>query len=136
MRPYRGIAAGLAALTLMNGCTAMRELPRSEYASLPERRDVVVNTRDGKHVEFDSAHFGPDTLIGYHRREDETEFADYEGRPIPLDDVTKISAKRVDWRRTGALIALAVGAGIAVLVNQHSSKSTGGSSDPVKPPPD
>jgi hypothetical protein len=108
-------AVVLAAWVTANGCTAMRELPRADYAARPERKGVRVETREGLVYEFDSATFDPDSLTGYRLR------ADLEGPVdelatfrIALDDIAKLRTRSVDWVRTG-LVGGAVLAGIIAI---------------------
>ena len=93
------------------GCTTLRELPREQYASAQERKRVEVDTQDGQHHEFEFARFGSDTLTGYVRRDTEGPVEEYTTVTIPLDTVSRLAARRVDWYRTG-LIGGAVLAGV------------------------
>lgn len=93
------------------GCTTLREIPPESYARVEERKHVAVETRDGQRHEFDFARFSGDSLTGYTRREMEGEFDEFTTMAIPLEAVSKLSARRVDWYRTG-LVGGAVIAGV------------------------
>jgi hypothetical protein len=103
---------------MAGGCTSLRELPRESYAAQTERKHVAVTTKDGQQQEFEYAHFGPDTLIGYKHLDVEGAAEEYTAVPVPLDEVVKLSARRIDWYRTGlvggAAIAIVVAAGLSL----------------------
>ena len=122
----------LAAFSWMatSSCTALREIPRAEYAAQGERRHVVVDTREGQHYDFEYARFGSDTLIGYRRRDTEGAFEEYDTLPIALEAVDKLSARRVDWYRTGLIGGGALAAVIGVALAKRGSSG----SSPVTPP--
>ena len=145
---------GLVVLVLLaaNGCTAMREVPRSEYAAQEERRDVVVETVDGERVEFESIKVQGDTLTGWREKKD-TELPppakDPDGNLIPeppplpeerqvmLDRVAKLSMKQVSWKKTSLVFAPMV-AGLIVYALTRSSSEEPGPGDPgneIPPPP-
>src|SRR5215813_9551523 len=85
------------------GCTALRELPRDQYAVKNERQNVRVDTQEGLHYEFESVRFAPDTLFGEHRKDSEGQFDEFDELAIPLDRVSRISTRHVDWYRTGLI---------------------------------
>ena len=145
---------GLVALMLLaaNGCTALRALPPSEYASQDERRDVVMETVDGERVEFQSIRVQGDTLTGWREKKD-TEIPppakDQDGNLIPeppplpeerqvmLDRVAKLSVKQVSWKRTTLLFAPVV-AGLIVYALTRSGGDEPGPGDggnEIPPPP-
>jgi hypothetical protein len=99
------------------GCTTLREIPRSQYAARPERRDVRVVTTEGLRFEFDYALIRADSLVGYRRRDVEGAFDEYAVLGVPLDEVRSLSARVVDWYRTGliggGLIVAGITAGLA-----------------------
>lgn len=119
MRGSRGLrAAVLVAWVTASGCSTMRELPRSDYAAVPERKGVRVETREGLVYEFDSATFDPDSLTGYRVR------TDLEGPvdqvvmiKVALDDIAGLRTRRVSWVRTGlvggAILAAVLAIGLA-----------------------
>ena len=146
---------GLVVLLLLaaNGCTAMREVPRSEYAAQEDRRDVVVETVDGERVEFESIKVQGDTLTGWRERKDEElppPAKDEDGKLIPepppplpeerqvmLDRVAKLSMKQVSWKKTSLVFAPMV-AGLIVYALTRSSSEEPGPQDPgndIPPPP-
>jgi hypothetical protein len=125
----RGIASlvGLAAA----GCTALRDIPRDQFGTRDERKDVRVETRDGLVYEFDYVRVHADSLVGYRRSDLEGSVEDFVTVPMPLDDVTRMSARGVDWKRTsligGGALAAVVAAGLAVGTHgTNGSSSSGG----------
>ena len=122
-RSLRLAAAALWAGT--SGCTTLREIPRAEYAAREERRHVAVDTGEGLHYEFDYARFESDTLVGYRRRETKGAFEEYERLPIALESVTRLSARRVDWYRTGLIGGGALAAVIGVALARRGGSGTG-----------
>ena len=78
----------LAAFLAGSGCTALRELPRSEYASKPQRNHVRVETVDGLVYEFDYIQVAGDSLTGFREREQENStIAEFGALSIPFDQV-------------------------------------------------
>ncbi|MFI5370055.1 MAG: hypothetical protein ACHQ52_00760 [Candidatus Eisenbacteria bacterium] len=134
MRPHPAFATALAALMLIEGCSVLTELPREGLADQPEQRDVVVEMRSGEKREFDSARFGPDSLWGFRRSEDSGDVPELSTTALPMDSVTRVSVRHLDWYRTGLGAAAVVGAGVALALSQRKS-STGGEGTPEKPPP-
>jgi hypothetical protein len=109
----------------------MRELPRSDYAALPERKGVRVETREGLVYEFDSATFDPDSLTGYRlRTEVEGPVDEVAMVKVALDDIVGLRTRRVDWVRTG-LVGGAILAG--VLAIGLAQASANGSTDSGEP---
>lgn len=131
MIPAHRIHRALAALLCLfaTGCTALREIPRSEYAGRPERRNVAVDTQDGLHYEFDLVRVSGDSLVGYRRRDIQTAFEEFDSLPIPLESIAKFSSRRVDWYRTGMI----GGAALAAIVTAALARR--GSSAPPEPDP-
>ena len=117
---------GLAAA----GCTALRDIPRDQFGARAERKDVRVVTRDGLVYEFDFVRLHADSLVGYHRRDAEGAFDEFATVPLPLDDVTRMSARGVDWRRTGVIggsaLAAVVAAGLTVGTHGSGGRSSSG----------
>ena len=139
MRLNRGLRVVVCGLWVAgSGCTALREIPRGTYAALPERDHVRVETRDGLIYEFDYAQFGPDSLMGFRRRDVETPADEYAALGLPLDQVTRLSARGIDWTRTGL-----VGGGVLLVVlvaafsnnNKNQGGSGGNSGGGTRPPP-
>ena len=60
----------LAAWLLVNGCTTMREIPRTDYGQIPAGRNVRVETKDGLVYDFDYATVSGDSLSGVRVRND------------------------------------------------------------------
>ncbi len=135
-------AAAIAALTAWcaaSGCTTLQEIPRTEYTALNERREVRVLTRDSLSYEFDYALIRGDTLTGYRRQdqEDQGPVPVYSSFAMPLGNVEKLSARRLDWYRTGLVGGLGVlvvaGAGLAknAISDRGANTSGGGPGDRV-----
>ena len=125
------VCAGLAA----TGCATLRVLPRSEYAARPERKGVVVDTRDSLHYRFDYATFGPDTLIGYRLRDAEGALEEYQSVAIPLETVDRMRVRRTNWLRTGLIGGGVLAAAATVLVAGGAETPAPVDSGPVLPPP-
>lgn len=115
-------AASIAVLTAWcaaSGCTALQEIPRTEYTSLNERHSVRVLTRDSLSYEFDYATITRDSLVGFRRNDAENSgpVPEYSSLSMPLDNIERLSARKVDWYRTGLIGGLGVlavaGAGLA-----------------------
>jgi len=138
MTIHRGLRVAACVLWLSgSGCTSLREIPRGEYAAVPQREHVRVVTREGLLYEFDYAKFAADSVVGFKRRDVESRFEEYAILGLPLDQVARIATRQVDWARTGL-----VGGGVllAVLVAAYTAnqqKGGGGSSGGgvIRPPP-
>ena len=132
----RARAAALLATLLTGGCTSLRQVPPADMMAGTERRDVRVETVDGRSFQFDVVKFGADSLTGYRRRETTSDFAEYDSQPVAFGEVHRISARRTDWYRTG-LVALGVAVGAVVVAFTQSDSGDDGAGDggPVKPPP-
>jgi hypothetical protein len=114
MRPstIARIGAALLLAPLGSGCTALRELPREQYAAKPERRHLVIETRNGERHRLDRARFSADSLVGFRRRDAQP---DSVALRLALDDVARLSAHQVDWYRSG-LVGGVVMAGVLAAV--------------------
>jgi hypothetical protein len=118
------------------GCSSLKEIPRADYLARSDRRDVRVVTRDGLEYEFDYAHVQADSLVGYRSRDVEGAFEDFAVLHIPFEDITRLSARRVDWRRTllvgGGVVVTGVAAGLATAAASNTSKrESGGGKTPI-----
>lgn len=130
----RGRMLATLACLLAGGCSTLHELPRSEYAARPERKGVVVETREGLHYKFDLATFGPDTLVGQHMRDTEGAFEEYSVVAIPLETVARMQVMRTNWIRTG-VIAGGVAVAAITAVAARTKATTPPDTGPVLPPP-
>jgi hypothetical protein len=134
---FRWLRAALAAAWLVGpGCTSLREIPRSQYAAEQDRRDVHLTTREGLAYEFDYVHVDGDTLTGFKRRDIEGPIDEYASLRIALDDVARLEARGVDWKRTtivGGSIAVVVAAAGLAVANKNSGSGNEGSGG-GKPP--
>ncbi len=130
------LAAALLCLAAA-GCTSLREIPRSDYAGRPDRRDVRVTTRDGLEYEFDYAHVDGDSLVGYRSRDVEGRFEDFAVLRIPFEDIANLQARAVDWRRTaligGGVIAGGVAVGLASKAGDKKGNTSSGGGKPIEP---
>ncbi|HTM57609.1 MAG TPA: hypothetical protein VL123_04265 [Candidatus Udaeobacter sp.] len=120
-----------AVMTLAaTGCTALRDIPRDQFGARPERKNVHIETRDGLVYEFDYVRLQGDSLVGFRRRDVEASVDEFATVPMPLEDVTHMSARGVDWRRTGLVgggaLAAVLAAGIAAGSRGSSNTPTSG----------
>jgi hypothetical protein len=107
-----------------SGCTALREIPRSDYASRAQNRPIRVLTRDGLSYELDAAKVEADTLVGYRRRDVQGPIDEFDTVRLPLAEVATISARRIDWYRTGLIGGLSMAAIIAVGISLRGTNAT------------
>ena len=122
MRASGGMRVMLVlAWTVGSGCTALREIPREEYVSRVSRRPVRVETREGLHYELDSARIEADTLVGFRRRDVEGPIEEFDTLRLPLSEVATISARSIDWYRTGLIGGLSLAAVVAAGLSRHGS---------------
>ena len=117
------------------GCTSLREIPRGAYGVLAERKDVRLETREGLKYEFDFIRIEGDTLVGLRRRDVEGPIDEFGTVRLALDDVRRLEARRVDWRRTGIVAAgsaaVIVAAGVVKNQRDKGGSSSGGGKVPV-----
>lgn len=122
--------AGVALLVAAQGCTSLREIPRSDYTRLPERRHVRVETVEGLRYEFDFARFSADSLKGFRRLDLEGPVDTYAEVGLDLAELSKLSMRRVDWYRTGLIgggvLAAVVAAGLATASASSDENTSGG----------
>lgn len=150
MKAGRTSRALMALLTLFaTGCTAMKELPRTEYAAQPDRRDVVIESQSGEKMEFESIQVRGDTLTGWtekkQKEEEEaprsedgtlpTQPPSFEERQIMLDRVAKMSVKQVSWRRTGLIGGVLLAGTITYLLTRSGDDNAAPPGGGGKPPP-
>ena len=128
----------LAAWLLVNGCTTMREIPRTDYGQIPAGRNVRVETKDGLVYDFDYATVSGDSLSGVRVRNDiEGAVDEAVTFQIALDDIQQLTTRRFDWYRTGlvsgsVVAAVLVGA-LGAKRNSDSGSSSGGGGKPWDP---
>jgi hypothetical protein len=129
---------GLVLLTCIagSGCTTLREIPSTEYTARVQERPVRVVTREGLSYQLDEARVEGDTLIGYRRRDVEGPIDEFDSLRLPLDQVASISARRIDWYRTGLVGTLSVAAIVVAGLSRHGSNGGTPSPIPCSPKPD
>jgi hypothetical protein len=115
MRRSRTLSGSILGLWLAaSSCTSLREIPRADYNSVPERKGVRVETREGLVYDFDYAAFTGDSLTGYRHRSDVEGPVDQEATfRIALEDIDHLTTRKLDWYRTG-LVGGTVLAGVLV----------------------
>ena len=123
-RRIAGIVMLLAAAASA-GCTTLREIPRSEYASRPERKALRVWTNEGLEYEFDYATVANDTLTGYRQRDTEGALEQVAVLQFALPDIQRLSSRGLDWYRTGL-----IGGGLLAGVIAAGLSQSGKGSDP------
>jgi hypothetical protein len=127
MKVHRGWrVVMLVAWVAGSGCTALREIPRSDYVARAQDRPIRVVTSEGLSYELDEAKIAADTLVGYRRRDVQGPIDEFDTLRLPLDQVAMISARRIDWYRTGVIGALSMAAIVAVAVATSRHQSGGG----------
>ena len=131
MKATRAVRIAASVLLLLaNGCTSLREIPRSDYAARPERKDVRVHTRDGLVYEFDYARVHDDSLTGFRRRDVEGRFDEYASQGMALDDIDKLSSRSIDWYRTGLIgggvLAVVIVGGLNAVGRNNGGEPTSG----------
>ena len=105
--------------------SALREVPRGDYAARPERQHVRIDTTEGLHYEFDYVRVEHDTLTGFKERDVEGALAEISTVRVPLDDVRALSTRQTDWYKTGLAGGIVVAAVIAAVI----TTSGGGTKD-------
>ena len=113
----------LLAWSMGMGCTALREIPRADYVEHAQDRPIRVVTHEGLSYELDGGKIEADTLVGYRRRDVEGPIDEFDTLRLPLDEVATISARRIDWYRTGLVGGLSMAAIVAVAIGRHASNS-------------
>jgi hypothetical protein len=133
---FRARALACALCLPAAGCTSLKEIPPSQYASEPEREHVRMLTRDSLEYEFDYISVDEDSLTGYRRQEVKGPVEQYSSVKVPLGDVMKLSARRLDWYRTGLIggtvITALVVKGLASANDSGEGDTSGGGGE--RPP--
>ena len=113
----------------------LQEIPRQEYTARPERKGTRVETVDGLVYEFDWASCTGDTLVGYRNHsEAEGPLDQVSVVRVPFADVQRLTARQLDWRRTG-LVSGAVVASVVAVGLRTSAKPAVDSGNPYNKPP-
>ena len=118
--------SGVLACLALAGCTSLREIPRSEYAAQAERKHVRLITREGLVYEFDYVTVNGDSLTGFRRRDSAGPVEDYASMQVPLEEVQKLSARSIDWYRTGLIGGGALAALVVKGLSDANASSDGG----------
>jgi hypothetical protein len=135
MRLNRGLRVALCGMWLAaSGCTSLREIPRSSFASRAQRDHVRVETSEGLVYEFDYARFAADSVVGFRRRDVESRVDEYDALGLPLDQVKRLSARGTDWRRTGLVGGGVLAAVIVAAFRIVNNNSPDGGTSPGIPP--
>ncbi len=136
MRPSRGWGA-LVLLAWLGGwsCTVLSEIPPAQYTERVHDRPVRVVTREGLSYQLDEARVEGDTLVGFRRRDVEGPVDEFDTLKLPLDEVATISARRVDWFRTGLVGSVLLAAVIAAGLSRHNASGGEGTPVPCSPKP-
>jgi hypothetical protein len=113
----------VSALAVASGCSSLAQVPRGEFASVAERRSVLVRTSDGEQFSFDRALISADSLTGIGYQQHTVILPD--GQPaieerstqvrLPLERITSLQQKRRDWGRTARWSLGAAGAAAFVV---------------------
>lgn len=127
--------AGALLLLAAQGCTTLREIPRSEYDREPERRNVRIETREGLRYEFDFARFSADSVTGFRRLDVAGPVDTYAEVSLGYEELSRLAMRRVDWYRTGLIgggvLAAVVAAGLTAT---SGTDEDGGGSGGGRPP--
>lgn len=132
MKVRRGPLAvmGIVIWLFGSGCTTLREIPRSEYTAEPERHHVRMWTDEGLVYEFDYVQVEHDSLVGYRQRDVEGPVDEYATLAVPVSSVARLSARRVDWYRTGliggGMLLAVVAVGLSQGLNNNNTPESGG----------
>ena len=122
-KQHDAMRVALAGLWLVTGCTTLREIPRSDFAAEPERKNVRIWTEEGLEYEFDFVRVDDDSIVGYRRQDsEEGAYENYASLGLPLTAISRVSTRVVNWTRTalvgGSLLAAVVVAGLNSSGNQ------------------
>jgi hypothetical protein len=123
------VALGIQA----SGCAVMREIPREQFAAEPVRRHLRVTAEDGSSWSFAEGRFEADTLVGFPRGGRRVGEEALQPVRVPLDHVTRLEARRLDWYRTGLLAATAIAGGVVWILSQRNDNQTPPPQGPIKP---
>lgn len=126
MRFHAAARVAMATLWLVTpGCTSLREIPRGRLGERPEHRQVRLVTVEGLQYELDFARVRNDSLIGFRRRDVEGAVEEYDTVAFPLERVARLSARRIDWYRTGLVGGIALAAVIAAGLSARGDDGAG-----------
>ena len=98
-----------------------------------ERRNVRLTTQDGRVFEFDFVRVEGDSLTGYRRRDVEGAIEDYASVRFALTELSAVSARSVDWYRTGLIGGGVIAAAAVAGLSRSNDNSPGGSTSPGGP---
>lgn len=115
------VLSSLLVLVLMaSGCSSLVQVPRSQFAAAPVRKNVLIRTDTGQQYAFDQVSVTADSLYGTGYQQRMVIRSDGESQldevatdiRLPLANITSLSEKKRDWGRTtkwgvGALAASA-----------------------------
>jgi hypothetical protein len=113
----------------------LREIPRRDFTAHAERKGVRVETVDGLIYEFDWASCTGDTLVGYRNRpETEGPLGQVSVVRVPFEDVQRLTARELDWRRTGMVGGGVVASALAVSLHAAARHTTTSGNSGNHPP--
>ena len=126
-----------------SGCSSLVQVPRSEFAAMPERKNVRIRTQQGEEYAFDRIKVSADSLsgLGYQQRlvtraDGESEIDEMATSvSVPLADVTIMEERRRNWKaatRWGLGVAAASAFVVAVgsHTGNHDNAQPGGGKGP------
>jgi len=133
----------LFALCAGIGCSVMVQVPRSQFASLGERKNVRIHTQSGEEYAFDRVQVSADSLsgLGYQQRlvtraDGDNEIDEMATRvSVPLADISTMEERKKSWKsasRWGIGVAAATAFVVAVgsHVGNHDNAQPGGGKGP------
>ena len=127
------------------GCTALVQVPRSQFAAQPERRNLVVRTDTGQQYAFERATVTPDSLEGFGYQQRLVQLPSGESSvdevalkvSLPLDSVTSLQVRQRDWGRTTKWgIGVLGAAGFVIAVGTRGGDKTPAQPGGGKGPPE
>lgn len=140
------LSSVLAALVVVgaSGCSSLVQVPRSDFAAVPVRKNILIRTDLGEQYAFDRATVTADSLFGTGYQQRTVVRSDGESMidevtteiRLPLSSITSLSEKRRDWRRTtkwgaGALAASAFVVAVGTNKGSPAAAKPGGGKGPI-----
>lgn len=133
----------LAALCLGSGCSTLVQVPRKEFASAGERKNVRIRVQSGEQYAFDKAEVSADSLKGlaYQQRlvtkaDGDTEIDEMATHvSVPLADISTMEERRRSWKAAtrwgiGVAAASAFVVAVGTHIGNHDNAQPGGGKGP------